>query len=536
MADFPPEVTRINALTANARATWFVLLGVLSFVGVTLLSVEHIDFYGVDRATQLPLVNVEIPTRFFFYAAPPLVAAVFGYFHLYLIRLWDALSVAQPHVEDTGWRLGDVITPWLVSDAFLYLRNWAREDDCCTHRPLEGTAMVLNFLLAWVFGLLILFFLWWLSMSARNLWMAGLSGGSFFAGLLVGSASLYIAQWRAREPSDGKKVYFNQTRRATFIILCVVVIMGSVSLLRTKGPAKYLAPIDMAGADVFKRPEGWLPFVLARDEYRDAWCQRKDIVPCDDMSESDAAVFGEDWSARRSIQLANILRPAWSKEDEGPDFRGAGLRQSFLAGAELPFGEMQGAVLNLAQMERANLSFAKLTNASLFGAQLEGANLFSAQLDNVNLEGAKLFDANLSFSIIWGRKDDPISLKGTNLSAAKNNGGAIRFSDLSGVVWDEKTDFRSAFLDATVTLPSGFYERMDKPCQWLVGETLSESEFFSLWNWWLGRSDANFLAGLFPSIAVTFVSQGSPTPERLEELGLTDCEPGQPFGPMPTGN
>ncbi|MDK3072018.1 hypothetical protein QO034_02760 [Sedimentitalea sp. JM2-8] len=47
-----------------------MLLGVLVFVGITLLRVEHIDFYGIDRATALPLVSVEMTTRSFFVAAP----------------------------------------------------------------------------------------------------------------------------------------------------------------------------------------------------------------------------------------------------------------------------------------------------------------------------------------------------------------------------------------------------------------------------------------------------------------------------------
>lgn len=87
MPDIPSDIDRINALTSNARNTWFALLGVLVFVSITLMGVEHIDFYGVDRATALPLVNVDVPTRYFFIAAPLLIAAIFGYFHLYLIRL-----------------------------------------------------------------------------------------------------------------------------------------------------------------------------------------------------------------------------------------------------------------------------------------------------------------------------------------------------------------------------------------------------------------------------------------------------------------
>ncbi|MEP5092211.1 MAG: hypothetical protein ABJR23_22540, partial [Paracoccaceae bacterium] len=118
------HVDRIDALTRNARNTWFTLLAALVFVSVTLMGVQHIDFYGVDRATKLPLVGVEVPTRYFFVAAPILIAAIYGYFHLYLIRLWDALSTAPPRVE--GKRLGDAIAPWLITDAALHFRRKAR--------------------------------------------------------------------------------------------------------------------------------------------------------------------------------------------------------------------------------------------------------------------------------------------------------------------------------------------------------------------------------------------------------------------------
>ena len=152
------HIDRIDALTRNARNTWFTLLAALVFVSVTLMGVEHIDFYGVDRATKLPLVGVDVPTRYFFVAAPILIAAIYGYFHLYLIRLWDALGAAP--AQPDGLRLGDVITPWLISDAALHFRYNYRHDDCTTPRPLEGGAMLLNLLLSWVFGLSVLAALW----------------------------------------------------------------------------------------------------------------------------------------------------------------------------------------------------------------------------------------------------------------------------------------------------------------------------------------------------------------------------------------
>jgi hypothetical protein len=181
-------VARINALTTNARNTWFVLLGVLVFVSITLMGVQHVDFYGVDRRTDLPLVNVAVPTWLFFYAAPLLITAVYGYFHLYLIRLWDALGAAPAWVNRL--RLGDSITPWLVSDAALHLRARRRQDNCASPRAMEWPAAILNLLLAWLFGLGVLSWTWLVSLAARDFAMTATAAIGLLASVTVGYVSL----------------------------------------------------------------------------------------------------------------------------------------------------------------------------------------------------------------------------------------------------------------------------------------------------------------------------------------------------------
>jgi hypothetical protein len=69
-AETARHLDRIAEIARNVRATWFILLGVLAFAGVTLLGVEDADFFAVGRQTALPLVGVEIPTRSFFRTAP----------------------------------------------------------------------------------------------------------------------------------------------------------------------------------------------------------------------------------------------------------------------------------------------------------------------------------------------------------------------------------------------------------------------------------------------------------------------------------
>ncbi len=68
----------IAEVSKNARATWFGLLGLLAFVGVTLLAHKDADFFAYGAETQLPLVGITVPVKAFFIFAPLFVAAARG--------------------------------------------------------------------------------------------------------------------------------------------------------------------------------------------------------------------------------------------------------------------------------------------------------------------------------------------------------------------------------------------------------------------------------------------------------------------------
>jgi hypothetical protein len=85
---------RIDAVVGNARAIWFTQLAFLAFTFITLLSVRDLDFFSVSARIDVPLLGVTIPTATFFIVAPWLAAVLHVYFHLFLLRLWDALADA----------------------------------------------------------------------------------------------------------------------------------------------------------------------------------------------------------------------------------------------------------------------------------------------------------------------------------------------------------------------------------------------------------------------------------------------------------
>lgn len=81
-------------LTRTARANWLGLMAYLAYVGVALMGVEDADFFLPERETALPLIGVTVPTVLFFYIAPILGAMLYIHLHLYLLKLWKALSEA----------------------------------------------------------------------------------------------------------------------------------------------------------------------------------------------------------------------------------------------------------------------------------------------------------------------------------------------------------------------------------------------------------------------------------------------------------
>ena len=464
------DIERINALTTNARNTWFVLLAALVFVGITLMSIEHIDFYGVDRATTLPLVNVEVPTRAFFIAAPLLIAAIYIYFHLYLLRLWDALSTAPARIDKRP--LGDVIAPWLITDAALHMRTNRREEynPPTTHRLLETTAMSLNFAIAWAFGVIVIGLLWWLSMPARSFGLTLSSALSLFAMLFTGTTS--FAMLRRRMTSSDIRNRGNVLRGipglAVFLVLSVPLVL--ISYIRTEGEFTRLtevfptlapqedrlaaldthlfaldptgriltlAHLNLTGEQLIQRPQGWLPYAEAQKDYFATWCKRE-AAPCKhaDLSETQERAFTDEWTIRRSAARVDLQKPYWNNVGaEKPDLRDAIMPGAFLSGSHL------------------------------VGAQMQGADL--------------------SYSYMTGTDDRKDILGSTNLSASKNNGGALRLVDMTEIVFDARTDFRNAFMDGSVTMTDAFRSQLGDQCQSRLDTVLPDEEFYGRWLGWL---------------------------------------------------
>lgn len=465
------HINRIDAITKNARNTWFALLAALVFVGVTLLSVEPVDFYGVGRATELPLVGVSVPTNQFFYIAPMLILAIYGYFHIYLIRLWDVLSDAPPRIDRE--RLSDAVAPWLITDSALCFRRWRREDNCRERRTLDRTKAFFNAVLIWCSGPAVLAALWWLSLPARKPWMSGISGLMLVVSLafLIGSVGTF---WLRMRQLDGDKPRELKIVRIWQFILCliVLVLLAFATYEKTNSNGKNLATLNLVGEEVMKRPAGWVPYPLAKVDFFQDWCKRDDSFPCNSekLEREQESSFEAEWRNRRKIVFADIQKPSWNlpKNVGTRDFSSAYLRSAFLVDA------------NFRETNLNSTNFARV--------QMEGADLSFAKMKGVKLRFAQMQMAEFSYSYLTGDNEPRNAAEGWDLSGSLNKGGALRNIDLTEVKWDKTTDFRNVFFDGSVVVPDALFAQMGYPCQ-ITHKVLDDKEFFLRWSKWIQNKD-----------------------------------------------
>lgn len=432
-----PRLARINELSAVARTNWFALLGYIAFAGVTLLGVEDADFFIDSRQTQLPLVNVGIPTRELFLFGPLLGAALFVYLHLYLLKLWDSFAAVPPTVQ--GDPLALHVRPWLVNDFALRLKGASAVRPV----PFALVSCVTTFLLVFASGPLIVLAFWVRYWPAHQFGLSLLTGVVLAFVTLVAVVSLAAAWAGIRH---GRSVLIAGWHALTSAAMLLAVgIVTDVTLARTGGPdAEGWGPLGgrdwptafrlpMARADLREvvfvdLPDDWLPYETHKRRFRidwcagegldpetcgpppfsdieaaphlpafrERWCREHDRYPdeadCDTYFAALDERFSLDWRIERQARIDGLDR--WAPENL--DLRFADLSLAVLHGAVLRSASLDHAKLRATQMEATDLVGAQMRGADLDGAQLQGAILRTARLDGASLERARLEGAGLA--------------------------------------------------------------------------------------------------------------------------------------------
>ena len=410
------RLEQIAKIAQNARPSWFGLLALLFFIGVTLMGHEDSTFFAVGAETKLPLVGISVPTVSFFIAAPVLTAALYVYLHIYLDGLWVALAKC-PARMDRG-PVEEHVYPAMLCTAALAVRRYVRSE---FSKPVEGSrarTVATSVLMVWLLGPIVLGVLWWRSMPYHEVWLT--LWAAFWLWLTLVAAQRSIAR------------LFNVMRHGTlapdrphgraFAAFGVTLSTGLlafaafVSWATTESGWFFpLVPASLAGTELSHKRADWLHYDMWLEEWEHAFRVREGLA----LTGSD-----EWWTDETRDQFQYETAQRWatltqsldSPDLKARDFRKASLRAAFLSGADLREtrferanlieARFEGADLREAGFEDANLSRARLEGADLRGARFKGANCFEVRLDGANLRnvrfehvdfhGARFEGANLS--------------------------------------------------------------------------------------------------------------------------------------------
>jgi len=450
----------IAEVSKNARAIWFGLLGLLAFVGVTLLAHKDADFFAFGAETQLPLIGITVPVKVFFYIAPVLVAGLYAYLQLYLMTLWDGLADAPARIGDQP--LADRVFPWLLSYAALWYRNRTRKDDCAAPRSLGLVVVAVSLALGFAFAIAVLTLLWWRSMPAHDEWLTLWIGVNFWFAFLVGQTGFLTVRARMAGATRASVAKARWGRHVVGGI--ALIILACLSWLRTEGgfenyagwiedngewtgssqPAAWLNanlpttkgiadrtdlrwfrlyPANLREAELTRKSSDWLPFDIWLEEFATKYRKRKGIAKETELS-TDREFIAE------ATQRYNA--PLAAPDLQGADLRNARMTSAFLPGADVREARLQGAFFYRAYMQGANLEKAKLNDALFRLAQMQGVSLKLATMDRASFRGARLNGADLQSVEMPEANFSLARMEGVNLTAAKMQRASFRGARLSG--------------------------------------------------------------------------------------------------------
>lgn len=484
------QVERINELSASAKTSWFALLGYFAFVGISLLGVEDADFFLASRQTDLPLVDLAIPTGQFFLFGPLLGTILYVYLHLYLLKLWEALAEAPARLDDQA--LSQKVAPWLINDLGL----WLRFDGAFRRRPMDWFANLFTFLLVFVSGPVVVGAFWIRYWPAHELWVSLMVASLFALTLMTMFSSLYVAFDRLSRKGSYRGGWWHLTALVPSLLILAIVL--PLTIVKTDGPERLglapssfgedtqadaygswmgrffdlrIAQADLTNAKLYDATGTWIaPETHGRD-LAQAACDRAGIPKLACGADNDSSLDPRAAVTRRNmetfchdnglssdacLEFSDALRfdllKNWniSREQlfEGTpelDFKSIDLRRANLAGAVLRNVSLEGA--NLAG---ADFSNARLANVNFYGADLsqtifDAATVSNSVFSEVTLEGTSFEDANLlATSFISPISETPISFRNASL-----DGVYFFFPDLPGA------DFRGADMSASLLLLGG---------------------------------------------------------------------------------
>ena len=457
----------------QCQSAWYLLLGFLGFFAVVILSTNDADFLLSTKETQIPLVNVAVPTERFFFLAPIVATLLYCHLHLYCLKLWHAAGAASNEVLADGSSL--------IADVVRYLRFGARDD---RGPRLAGVGTLGAGLLIWAFHPALLVWALFRSQAAsRTSWLAPESFPhlarlvpSTVEGMIILCLSISAAIGTASALSaagirPGARPAGRLGKLAIVVAFLVPVAFASDWVRGS------LRGIRIDRHDFTDPRREWPYAADRREQFRAEWCASRqlDIGVCGTFAgkqnqekrlsdrrrefclvrwgtrnremcrrrlDASEAEFLAQWSARRRAQMRGFSELDLSGRDLsdasaiGTRFVNARMEGTDLSRARLKDADFEGAKLMQATLREADAFYTTFDGANLTEADLSHANLTSSSFEGARLNGADLRGAELADAVLVGADLRGADLRGANLVRARLANANLTDADLDGAVLD----------------------------------------------------------------------------------------------------
>ena len=437
----PEKIEEFKALeivketSQNARKIFFAMLLGCVYSWLTIATTTDVKLLTNTASSPLPIIGTEIPIAWFYIAAPLVLICLYFYFHLYLLKLWEALS-GLPAIFPDGKRLDERAYPWLLNG--LVRRHF---ELLKKGRPFiaHEQEFITIFLAWWVIPITMIAF--WMRYIPRHDWFGtsfhiililvsvGFANSFYHACSLILQGKINASIGLKRFWSD-KRLFYSIFKIILFSV--VIFFVGFLFSLLSDGaingirPDKNYKPV----LDDLQSIEQIVPWAFERigyDVFADFREKTVSEIPLNygEISKDERLNF---------VKGANLKKRNLLNADMYKAFLvNADLQNALLKGANLNLSNLQNANLMRANLHRANLNSANLQKTLLVYADLSKANLFEANLQQSDLREANLEQANLSRTNLQNTLLIGANLKDSDLSESNLHGAKLIDSNLEGV-------------------------------------------------------------------------------------------------------
>ena len=443
---------RKQALDASAprlRNLFIFVQVFLLYVVVSIFGVDDRDLLNPNSTIKVPLLNIGLPTFYFFLLAPVLITLL----HINLLLHHQAYQDKLRHWRDGAPKAQlDQLAPNFFDIAFLAQDRWQRQ---------LVRASLWFLLYFWPPATLCLALFWFA--DYQNPWITL----EHFALLIISyGASVYLS-WRqgsSRHELKALSLWALTLLLGFLIFVGVYILTSSWFFYRLKplfsltyitlliiggGISVHLPWSKICTGNVLQKLSRWLQGLLLSAlplvgtylfalvvsltwisyERSDPWFENYSLY----KPKIDAPSFTYQKLDTSTIDLASAYETNATNAEliknysEPLDLRGRSLRYANLASSFLPRVRLASA-----DLADAHLVEARLQSATLRGAQLQGANLWQAQLQDAVLREAQLQGASFGQAQLQGASLGQAQLQSASLGQAQLQGADLSDAHLQG--------------------------------------------------------------------------------------------------------